>query len=92
VALSFGRDHPFSGWLISFCIPSIRGASRVDVLNADLVLALCSFAATKIGIASRCGGSYFDKANVLILVSSLHADLCILTDPREFRGGPGAAT
>jgi hypothetical protein len=46
-------------------------------LNAERVLAPCSLAATKLGIAARCGGSrgYFGKVGVSIVVLSWHADL-----------------
>jgi hypothetical protein len=48
--------------------PSIRGAAQLGLtLNAVLVVSLCSFAETKLGIASGCGGGgYFGKVGVSI--------------------------
>jgi hypothetical protein len=54
-----------------------------STLNAVLAVSLCSFAETKLGIASGCGGGggYFGKAGVSIFgrfVPQWHADLWII--------------
>jgi len=64
---------------ISCCIFSRFVARLGPTLIADRVLAPCSLAATKLGIAARCGGAggYFGKVGVSTVVLSWLADLWI---------------